>query len=181
MTFDISQMRQFGGLTDEDAALLTEMRPMLETPSDSLVNAFYTNLDQYEHLRKLLDAKAGRREKLGQHLKIWLHSLADGKYGDTYKEQRYKIGNRHVEVGLDPKWVIGAMSFCRGQIKPIVEAEYGDAPDKMDRYLALDRVMDLDLTVMLQSYEDRRLDMFLETTGFSKALFESMIESAAHN
>ena len=60
----------------------------------------------------------------------------------------------------------------------MVEAEYGGAADKMDRMMALDKVMDLDLNIMLQSYDDKRMDMFLETTGFSKALFESMISSA---
>ena len=61
---------------------------------------------------------------------------------------------------------------------PMVEAEYGDAADKMARFLALDRIMDLDLNIMLQSYDDRRMDLFLETTGFSKELFESMISAS---
>ncbi len=177
--FDIMEMRRYGGLADKDAALLAEMRPVLEKYKDQLVTAFYENLDQYDHLRQLLDSVEGRREMLRKHLAAWLVSLAGGSYEQAYQDRRYKIGVRHVEVGLDPRWVIGAISFCRGQIKPIIEAEYSDAPDALDRYLALDRVMDLDLNIMLQSYDDRRMDMFLETTGFSKALFESMISSAA--
>lgn len=176
--FDIAEARRFGGLTDEDAALIREMKPMLEKHTDSLVSAFYANLDQYPPLKKLLDAKKGRRDALKKHLKVWLLSLASGDYDDAYQDRRYVIGKRHVEVGLDPRWVVGAMSFCRGQIKPMIEAEYGDAPDKMARYLALDKVMDLDLNIMLQSYDDRRMDLFLETTGFSKELFESMIKAA---
>ena len=178
MAFNIAEIRKFSGLSDSDAALLAEMKPMLEKRGPSLVTAFYTNLDQYPHLRDLIDAKAGRRETLAQHLAGWLVSLATGSYDDAYQEKRYKIGVRHVEVGLDPRWVIGAMSFCRGQVQPMVEADYGNAADKADRILALDKVMDLDLNIMLQSYDDRRMDMFLETTGFSKALFESMISSA---
>lgn len=178
MTFNIGEIRKFSGLSDVHAALLAEMKPMLEKHAASLVTAFYTNLDQYEHLKNLLDAKAGRRQVLAQHLRAWLLSLATGNYDAAYQEMRYKIGVRHVEVGLDPRWVIGAMSFCRGHIQPMVEADYGGAADKTDRVLALDKVMDLDLNIMLQSYDDRRMDMFLETTGFSKALFESMISSA---
>ncbi len=177
--FNIGEIRKFSGLSDNDAALLAEMKPMLENHASTLVNAFYANLDQYEHLKNLLDAKEGRRDILAQHLHSWLLSLSTGEYGDAYQEMRYKIGVRHVEVGLDPRWVIGAMSFCRGHIQPMVEADYADAADKAARVLALDKVMDLDLNIMLQSYDDRRMDMFLETTGFSKALFESMINSAS--
>lgn len=176
--FNIGEIRKFSGLSDADANLLAGMKPMLQKNAASLVHAFYANLDQYEHLKNLLDAKEGRRVVLAQHLQGWLVSLATGKYDDAYQEMRYKIGVRHVEVGLDPRWVIGAMSFCRGQIQPMVEADYADAADKAARVLALDKVMDLDLNIMLQSYDDRRMDMFLETTGFSKALFESMINSA---
>lgn len=178
MTFDITEIRRFGGMSDEEITLLSEMKPMLETHADSLVAAFYENLDQHEHLKELLDAKEGRRETLRSHLRAWLISLTTGSYDGGYQEKRYKIGKRHVEVGLDPRWVVGAMSFCRGQIMPMIEADYGDAPDKMNRFLALDKVMDLDLNIMLQSYDDRRMDLFLETTGFSKELFESMIAAA---
>ncbi|MCA9985427.1 MAG: hypothetical protein KDE09_03425 [Anaerolineales bacterium] len=178
MNFDINEMRRFGGLTDEHSKLLASMKPMLEKHGPALVEAFYTNLDQYDKLKNLLDAKEGRREILGQHLAAWLVSLAGGSYDEAYQKRRYVIGQRHVEVGLDPRWVIGAMSFCRGHVKTMVDTDYGDAADKMERYLALDKIMDIDLNIMLQSYDDRRMDMFLETTGFSKALFESMIASA---
>ncbi len=176
--FNIAEMRRFAGLADEDAVLVAGMKPMLEKHGPAMVASFYNNLDQHAHLRSLLDAKPGRREILGKHLLAWLVSLASGSYDTTYLERRYVIGQRHVEVGLDPRWVIGAMSFCRSQVAPMVEAEYGGASDKMQRVLALDKVMDLDLNIMLQSYDDRRMDMFLETTGFSKSLFESMIASA---
>lgn len=174
-SFDINELRRFGGMTDEQAVLLTDMKPMLEKHGPTLVGNFYENLDQHEALKNLLDSKEGRREALGKHLVVWLVSLATGKYDADYQKRRYVIGERHVEVGLDPRWVVGAMSFCRGEIKPMIEAEYGDAADKLDRYLALDKIMDIDLNIMLQSYDDRRMDLFLETTGFSKALFDSMI------
>jgi hypothetical protein len=177
--FNIAEMRKFAGLNEAEAALLASMKPMLDKHKDTLVSAFYANLDQHDHLRNLLDAKPGRREILGQHLAAWVVSLATGTYDEAYQERRYVIGGRHVEVGLDPRWVVGAMSFCRGQIGPMLDAEYAAAPDKMLRALALDKIMDLDLNIMLQSYDDKRMDMFLETTGFSKSLFESMISSAA--
>lgn len=173
--FDMAEMRRFAGLTDGDATLLGEMKPTLEKHADQMVVDFYTNLDQHEHLRTLLDAQPGRREKLGVHLRAWIVSLATGSYDTAYLERRYKIGERHVEVGLDPRWVIGAMSFCRSMVAPMMASEFSDTAVRLPREMALNKVMDLDLNIMLQSYDDRRMNLFLETTGFSKALFESMI------
>lgn len=175
--FNIETVKGFTGITSQQNALLVEMKPMLEKHADTLVQAFYNNLDQLDATKKLLDADPGRRDRLKGHLRAWLVGLANGKLDSQYQEQRYAIGKKHVEIHLDPRWVVAAMSFCRAQIRPMIEAEYGNAADKLDRYLALDLAMDIDLNIMLQSYDDRRMDLFLETTGFSKALFESMISS----
>jgi hypothetical protein len=176
--FDMVEMRRFAGLTDDDAALLGTMKATLEKHADGMVASFYTNLDQHDTLRNLLDAQPGRREKLGVHLRAWIISLATGNYDTAYVERRYKIGERHVEVGLDPRWVIGAMSFCRSMVAPMMAEEFGaDTAVRLPREMALNKIMDLDLNIMLQSYDDKRMDLFLQTTGFSKALFESMISA----
>ena len=47
VNFDLAEMRRYAGLTDAEAALLAEMKPMLEKHKDALVTAFYQNLDQF--------------------------------------------------------------------------------------------------------------------------------------
>jgi hypothetical protein len=165
------------GLTSTHQALVQEMAPVLEKHADKMVEQFYTQLDMVDEARALLDAKPGRREMLRHHLRKWLIGLTDGSYNLDYRSDRYVIGQRHVKVGVEPWLVVAAMSFCRSMASTLVEEEYANAPDKLDRALALNKVMDLDLNIMLQSYEDQRIHLFLETTGFSRALFEQMIQS----
>ncbi|MGC9396272.1 MAG: protoglobin domain-containing protein [Anaerolineae bacterium] len=170
------EIQQVGQLTDAERQLLVEMKPALEKHGPTVVEAFYAHLEQFEHLSKLLHAEPGRVEKLKGHLRQWLVTLADGEYGDSYFERRYRIGFRHVEVGLEPRYVIAAMTFCRATAaKLIVEAAYADDPQKAERMVALNRIMDIDLNVMLQSYDDHRVQQFLDVTGFSKALFETLM------
>lgn len=169
--------KQLIGLSAEHSKLVQEMRPALEKHADKMVDQFYAELDTVDEARTLLDAKPGRRELLRHHLQSWLINLSNGEYPIAYRSQRYVIGKRHVEVGVEPWLVVAAMSFCRSMAAKLVEEEYANAPDKMERALALSKVMDLDLNIMLQSYEDQRINLFLETTGFSRALFEQMIKS----
>lgn len=140
------------------------------------VEAFYAHLENFEHLSKLLHAEPGRMGRLKAHLTRWLVSLADGECDESYFERRYRIGFRHVEVGLEPRYVIAAMTFCRATAaRLIIEAVYANDPQKDARMVALNRIMDIDLNVMLQSYDDHRVQQFLEVTGFSKALFETLM------
>ena len=172
----MQDIKQVGHLTDADRQLLKEMKPAVEQQGPAVVEAFYTHLEQFEHLSRLLHAEPGRVEKLKGHLRQWLVTLTDGEYGESYFERRYHIGFRHVEVGLEPRYVIAAMTFCRATAASlIVEAAYANDPQKAERMVALNRIMDIDLNVMLQSYDDHRVQQFLEVTGFSKALFETLM------
>lgn len=170
------EIKQVGHLTDADRQLLVEMKPALEQHGPAVVEAFYAHLEKFEHLSRLLHAEPGRVEKLKGHLRQWLVTLADGEYGEPYFERRYRIGFRHVEVELEPRYVIAAMMFCRATAASlIIEAAYADDPRKAERMIALNRIMDIDLNVMLQSYDDHRVQQFLDVTGFSKALFETLM------
>ena len=169
--------KQIIGLTDQHIALVRKMKPAIEKHADEMVNDFYRQLDKVNEARALLDAKPGRRQMLRHHLRHWLIGLTEGDYSSKYRERRYVIGQRHVEVGIEPWLVIAAMAHCRSMAMRVVEAEYKYASDKVERALALSKVMDLDLNIMLQSYEDKRIELFLETTGFSRALFEQMIKN----
>jgi len=172
----MDEIKQVGHLTEADCQLLADMKPALEKHAPAIVETFYAHLEQFPHLSALLHAEPGRIERLKGHLQRWLIGLADGKYNESYFERRYRIGFRHVEVGLEPRYVIAAMAFCRATAaKMIVEAEYADDPQKVERMTALNRIMDVDLNVMLQSYDDHRVQQFLDVTGFSKALFETLM------
>jgi hypothetical protein len=165
-----------GGLTEEERALLAEMKPAVEKHADALIDAFYGNLEQNARTREILHAKPGRIARLKAHLRDWLSSLVGGSYDADYFDRRYRIGYRHVDVGLDPRYVIAAMAWCRAKaVEMIIEPAYGDAPDKDARCMVLNKVMDLDLNIMLKSYDDKRIEQFQKVTGFSKELFENML------
>ena len=175
----IDEVQRFGALSSEECSLLAEMRPTLEKFAPQMVDAFYAQLEKFDRTHEILHAKPGRLDALRRHLLKWLVGLADGRYDLAHFEERYRIGKRHVEVGLEPRFVVAAMSFCRHLAAPLIAAEYAGDPRLAERWLALDKSMDIDLNIMLQSYDDQRIHQFLEVTGFSKELFENMISSSA--
>jgi hemoglobin-like flavoprotein len=172
----ISEMQALEALTSEEYRLLADMRPALKQHGPAVVDAFYEQLERFDHLREILQAEPGRIEALKGHLTRWLVGLAEGTYKESYFEERYRIGKRHVEVGLEPRYVVAAMAFCRAiAADMIIERAYGDAPDKEARLKALNKIMDLDLNIMLESYEDHRVQQFLNVTGFNRGLFENLM------
>ncbi len=175
----IEQISRMSGLSETDQRLLADMKPALEKHAPAIIELFYQNLEQFERTREILHAQPGRIQALKGHLLKWLVGLAAGQYNADYYEHRYRIGYRHVEVGLEPCFVIAAMAFCRSvAVSMLIEAEYAHDPEKEDRRKALNKIMDIDLNIMLQSYDERRIQQFLEVTGFSKTLFETLMSGA---
>ncbi len=175
----VAEVSGLGGLTDADRQLLAEMKPALEKHAPVIVARFYANLEQNERTRAILHAEPGRVERLKGHLTRWLVGLGAGSHDASYFQDRYRIGHRHVEVGLEPRYVLAAMMWCRSQVADeIIAAEYGADAQRAARVRALNKAMDLDLNIMLQSYDDKRIEQFLEVTGFSKQLFENMISGS---
>lgn len=176
MTTLIDEMKAISALTEGERALLAELQPAVERHAAEIVEQFYAHLQRFERLHAILNAEPGRIERLKAHLKQWLLSLAQGVYDERYYERRYRIGKRHVEVGLEPRYVIAAMAFCRATAaQTIVMADYAADPRREALMQALNRIMDLDLNIMLQSYDDHRVHQFLEVTGFSRELFDNLM------
>jgi hypothetical protein len=172
----IEEMKAIGNLTEEERALLVDMDEAVSRHIPAIVDAFYNHLHKFDNLNKMLNAEPGRVQRLKGHLGNWLATLTAGVYDAEYFEKRYRIGKRHVEVGLEPRYVVAAMTFCRGfAAQRIVREEYADDPQKEARMTALNRVMDIDLNIMLQSYDDYRVKQFLEVTGFSEGLLETLM------
>jgi truncated hemoglobin YjbI len=172
----VNEMKEMYDLTDKERQLLAEMKPAMEKYVSEIVDAFYEHLEKHEATKEILHAEPGRIERLKGHLNAWLIGLTDGTYENAYFQRRYRIGARHVEVGLEPRYVLAAMAFCRQTAaQKIIEAEYADDPQGEARGQVLNKIMDLDLNIMLQSYDDKRIQQFLEVTGFSRELFEMMM------
>jgi two-component system C4-dicarboxylate transport sensor histidine kinase DctB len=88
--------------------------------------------------------------------------LFTGPYGAEYFDKRLRIGRRHVDVGLLPHFMFGAMSVIRGEISGILQGHFTDAESRLAHIRSVDRILDLELTIMLQSYWDNMMELKLK-------------------
>jgi hypothetical protein len=186
----INEIQSFSKLSDEEKAILPSLEPFLAETADQLTEAFYANLLKFEGTAKHFQSDSGRIERLKNHLKKWYVGLAKGNYDEKYAQDRYRIGYRHVEINLDMRYMVAAMSFCRSEVNPIIEAKMADNPQAAAKaVLALNKIMDIDLNLMLKTYvernqeliaemEERNLQKFLSVTDMSRELFNTLLRAA---
>ena len=156
------ELKTYINFTDEDAQRIMALLPIVEDHFPDIVNTFYTDLWAMPKTRRLFKDEE-QVERLRGTLGRWLRELFVGTYGHEYFKRRAIIGRRHVEVGLLPHFVVGAMNGVREHMHRVVEAANGQlVPNKTCSLRALDKLLDMELSIMLQSYHDKMTHMKLE-------------------
>lgn len=156
MASDLQLRLDFLALDEQDIARLGDLRPVFEAEGDRLVAAFYEHLLSFEATRSLLaDAKV--RDRLLLLQRAYLLSLCDAQLDEAYVEDRRRIGEAHVRVGLEPRWYLGTYALYHGLLIPRILAHYQGAPERAEAAIAsLNKVLMLDAQLAMESYMEGR-------------------------
>ena len=109
---------------DEEERLAVELRAQLqervrvagaivELSFDELVDDFYREIAEHEATRKVITGGGAQVARLKVSLRTWLHELVTGPYDLAYAERRFRVGYRHVKIGLKQIYVEAAVSRLR--------------------------------------------------------------------
>lgn len=94
---------------------------------------------------------------LKQSLIGWLNSALLGPHvGRPYLESRQRIGKVHVQIELPQEMMFTAMNCIRSRLLVIVLQTFNDAKQRNATILAVNQILDLELTLMLESYRDQQ-------------------------
>ena len=141
------------GLSEQDAALLARFRTTAEPYFPAIADEFYAVIRMHAGAFAVLQDEAQAR-RLHASLQVWLRELLSGTYDEAYVASRARVGTAHVRVGLDLRYMVAAMSRVRVSLQRIAsDAGPTDGSGALTR-MALARVCDLDLAIMLESFKD---------------------------
>jgi signal transduction histidine kinase len=153
----IEELRRYVEFVPRDAELLLELRESLEPHFGAIVESFYSALEDNPRTRAVFEDDA-QLQRLRVSLAKWLGHLFGGVYDEEYYARCMHVGRVHVHVGLAPHFVSGAMNIIRRHIQEVVSEFEGDY---LDHIAAVHKILDIELSLMLQSYWDNLLDQKL--------------------
>lgn len=155
------EIMEYVGFTDEDAAALSRCREVVRPHFGRIVSSFYDALSFNSRTRQVFEGPE-QVERLRKTLYRWLEELFTGPYDEHYFEQRLRIGKVHVNVGLLPHFMFGAMNIIRREIMEILATAEPLAAERTHCAAALEKILDIELTIMLQSYWDTMMELKLQ-------------------
>ena len=99
---------------------------------------------------------------------------------DKYLEKRLAIGLKHRQIGLYPKWYLGAYQLYLSEIYSILMQEHGDdAVTVQKAFMAFQKRVNLDMQLAIENYITDQLSHLVSFSKDIGAVAEVIKEIAA--
>lgn len=148
------EMKSWVGFGPADERRLITLLPHVRPQLRALADVFYNRILAYPSAAVVLKDHA-QVERLKGTLERWVEELLGGPWDEAYFRRRERIGRVHVEVGLPSRYMFTAMNVYRTELSQIARASLH--PDEVyDTCRTIERVMDLDLAIMVGTYVEGR-------------------------
>lgn len=153
------ELQQYVCWTEEDAGRVQSVAGVLEPHLAPLIDDFYAEIERHPEARKVITGGAAQTERLKGTLRSWLRELLHGPYDRDYVARRWRVGWRHVEIGLDQVYTNVALSRLRRGLLRVLEESWegGDVREAMAARRALNTLLDLDLAIIEDAYQAEHL------------------------
>lgn len=148
------ELQQYVGWTEDDVRRIQSVGGLLEPYLKSLVDDFYAEIDRHPNARKVITGGDQQIARLKGTLVGWLRDLISGNYDTHYVSRRWRVGWRHVEIGLDQVYTNVALSRLRIGLTQVLHEHWrGDPSDLRPLVRSLNKLLDLDLAIIEDAYQ----------------------------
>ncbi|MCC6647980.1 MAG: PAS domain S-box protein [Polyangiaceae bacterium] len=173
---DVGELLAYVRFTERDAELVRRLGAVSDDALRRIAVHFYDRIREHEGAHAVLRDE-DQVARLHVSLVAWLRRLVTGPYDAAYFARTSQVGRVHVRVGLPQRYMLLAMALVRGELGALARARLGaQAADVID---ALDRLLDLELAVMLESYRDSYVERIHHAAAAEHAALSLRSESVS--
>jgi two-component system, NtrC family, sensor histidine kinase HydH len=175
----LEELQRYVGFTAADGEALRALHPLAEPQFQRISDLFYDRILKHEGARKALEGGESQVGHLKHTLVAWMDELLRGPWDQPYYERRARIGRKHVAIALPQHYMFGAMNVLRQELNAVIDRAYLDRPEQLRAArVALGKILDLELAVMLHTYREDLLSQQARAERLST--FGQLIGSIGH-
>jgi signal transduction histidine kinase len=147
------EMKRYVSFTEEDVRLLQAVGAGMDPYLPAMSERFYDQIIQHPDAGRVFTGGQEQIDRLKHSLQVWAKRLFRGPFDEEYASERYKIGVRHVLIGLPQRYMISAMGVVRTHLLASLGEIMRAEPARLEATrMALDKILNVDLNMMCESY-----------------------------
>jgi len=147
------ELQRYVGWSDADAQRVQSVAARLQSCLVPLIDDFYEEIERHPGARIVITGGAAQIERLKGTLHDWLQDLLRGPYDGAYVARRWRVGQRHVEIGLNQVYTNVALSRLRRGLLQALENCCEDMHELLAIRGSLSTLLDLDLAIIEDAYQ----------------------------
>jgi methyl-accepting chemotaxis protein len=181
----LQERLSFLGLNDEARRELREFSPTLQQALPAMLDGFYAHVRKWPALAAMFKDNAAVDRARGAQGEHW-RKLFSAQFDEPYMNSVRRIGRMHSQIGLDPRYYIGAYSYVAAQLAAVAcQARVGWISSSAQRQRlarlngAISQAIMLDIDLSVAAYRDEAEGMHTKNIALAVSQFESRIGGLA--
>ncbi|WP_457640998.1 protoglobin domain-containing protein [Persephonella sp.] len=164
------QIKRDFDFTDRDVRNILKLKPVIEKYKDEFIERFYQFISRFPETKKYLkDNETVRRHQ--EKLRQWFDDLFSGRYDYAYFMKVYRVGEKHVEIGLPTHYVNASFNFIRRFFIEKINIEFGLSEERNEIVASIGKLLDINLDILTAAYREEELSRYQIMTKVEKTLF----------
>lgn len=149
------EMKRYVGFGPQDEVWLATLREAAAAGLERLLDGFYETIARHPDASRVFVETDGDPARLRITLADWVRTCLLGPYDGDYATRRKAIGHAHVRHQLPQRYMHLAMNLVRRWFTKLSFEVHADDPDALQGTInAVDRLLDIELALMLGTYRD---------------------------
>jgi signal transduction histidine kinase len=154
VTIRYQELQRYVGWTDDDARRVASVGEAIQSFLVPLIEDFYSEISRHPEAQQVITGGAAQVARLKQTLLRWVTELFSGNYDADYVARRWKVGHRHVEIGLNQVYTNAALARLRRGLMAALADCIADEPQRLSAVRqSLNMLIDLDLAIIEDAYQ----------------------------
>ncbi|MCP8882685.1 methyl-accepting chemotaxis protein [Devosia sp. XJ19-1] len=192
----------FIGLDEASRGRLAKVEHSITRHLETALDLFYAKIGTVPAVRRFFEGKPQMDRAKSKQLGHW-QAIATGQLDDDYLQASTRVGLRHAQIGLEPRWHIGGYgvimeTLVRGIVHDAMaaalepqkgrfgamtprkpEAILADADVMADAVVAVLKSMLLDIDIGVSAYFDKLTDDAREADQAARAKIQTAVAATA--
>jgi two-component system, NtrC family, sensor histidine kinase HydH len=153
--FFLRELKSYVGWTEQDELELARLQAPAAQRLPQLLDDFYGAIRAHPGALAVFKDPERQIPKQRATLICWVESLLRGPYDAVYVERRMAIGRAHVKHRMPQRYMLSSMNVVRRWFADVIAEHHSDDAESAACALkAVERILDIELAVMLATYRD---------------------------